>query len=153
MCYVRPVRFPPRLSHLATRPVMVAKLAPTYASTHEIDDEEAVERMDRALAGSSQLHDDLLAACWLELQAKKRKSDEAALLEKVASVLKDRPQRPGKVAPMTPGWSAFLVLVDVHAGIASDAARRVLESPEGKKKADEGVAEAGRFLASELLRG
>ncbi len=146
------MRFPPRLSHLATRPVLVAKLAPTYANTHEVDDDEAVTRMDRALEHDAALHDDLLAACWTELQAKKRKSDEAALLEKVAQSLKDRPQRPGKVAPMTAGWSAFLVLVDLHAGLASESARRILESPEGKQRLADGVNEVGRFLAAELLR-
>ena len=146
------MRFPPRLSHLCTRPVLVSKLAPTYAQSHEVDVEEAVERLDRALAADSRMHDDLLAACWSELQAKKRSFDEAALLEKIAQLLKDRPQRPGKVAPTTPGWSAFLVLVDLDAGIASDSARRILESDEGKKRVAEGTAEVGRFIASELLR-
>ncbi len=132
---------------------MVSKLAPTYAQTHEIDVDEAVERVDRALERDGQLRDQLLTACWDELQAKKRRFDEAALLEKIAQLLKDRPQRPGKVAPMTAGWSALLVLIDLDAGLASDSARRILESDEGKKRLADGVTEAGKFLAAELLRG
>ncbi|MFT3839360.1 MAG: hypothetical protein QM723_20420 [Myxococcaceae bacterium] len=53
---------------------------------------------------------------------------------------------------MSAGWSAFLVLIDLDAGLASDSARRILESEEGKRRLADGVAEAGRFLATELLR-
>jgi hypothetical protein len=137
---------------LCNRPVLVSKLAPTYAQSHEIDIDEGVERVDRALERDAKLRDELLGACWDELQAKRRSFDEAALLEKIAQLLKDRPQRPGKVAAMTPGWSAFLVLIDLDAGLASDSARRILESDEGKKRLADGVAEVGRFLAAELLR-
>lgn len=142
------MRYPPRLSHLATRAVVVAKLAPTYAEANSLEDEEAVSRLDRAL--QSPLLEDLLTACWGELQAGGQ--DEEALLKKVASSLKNRPQRPGKIAPVTTGWSAFLVLADVHAGTASDAAQRLLETEEGKKRARAGLVEVGKHLAAELSR-
>ena len=35
------MRYPARLAHLATRAVVVAKLAPTFAEAHHIDHEEA----------------------------------------------------------------------------------------------------------------
>lgn len=144
------MRFPPRLAHLATRAVVAAKLAPTYGVSHQVDDDEAAARVDRALQGP--LLDDLLAAAWAELQAGTKKLTEDALLEKVARALKDRPQRPGKVAAQTPAWSAFLVLIDVHAGLASDSARRLLESEAGAKAAAQGLTAAGKHLAAELLR-
>ena len=144
------MRYPPRLAHLATRGVVVAKLAPTYSEAHSIDDEEGVVRLDRAL--NSPLLDDLLAAAWAALLGTTERLDEDALVQKVASGLKNRPQRPGKIAPLTPGWSAFLVLADVRAGIASDAAQRLLETEEGAKRAKAGLAEVGRFLATELVR-
>lgn len=144
------MRYPPRLSHLATRSVVVAKLAPTYAEAHSIEDEEGVSRLDRAL--QSPLLDDLLAAAWAALLGTTERLDEDALVQKVASGLKNRPQRPGKIAPLTPGWSAFLVLADVRAGIASDAAQRLLETEEGAKRAKAGLAEVGKFLATELVR-
>lgn len=144
------MQYPPRLAHLATRAVVTAKLFPTYAATHQVDDDEAVLRVSRALQGP--LLDDLLAAAWTELLGGKKKLTDEGLLEKVAQALKERPQRPGKVAPVDPAWSAFLVAIDVHAGLASDSARRVLESEQGAQALGRGVAAAGAHLARELLR-
>ena len=144
------MRFPPRLGHLANRPVVIAKLWPTYAELHRVDEEEAMQRLTRALQGP--LWEDLLASAWTAMLGNTKRLDEADLLEKVARNLKDRPQRQGRVWKQTPALSAFLVSADLEAGTASDAARRVLETPEGKKKVDEGLAEAGRLLAEELTR-
>ena len=143
--------FPPRLSHLATRAVVVAKLVPTFAEAHHIDEEEAAQRLDLALKG--RLLTDLLEATWTALQGSTKRLDEAGLLEKVATTLSDRPQRPGRLAELTPGWSAFLVLADLEAGTASDAVRRVLGTDEGRKRALDGLNEVGRYLAAELSRG
>ncbi len=142
---------PPRLGHLATRAVIAARLAPTYAKAHNVDEDEAREQLERALRGS--LWERLLDEAWKAMLAGTKRLSEDALVEKVAGTLKDRPLRPGRTATLGPVWSAFLVLADLEAGTASDAARRVLESPEGQKKAAEGLAEAGRFLAAELTRG
>ena len=144
------MRYPPRLGHLATRPVVVAKLAPTYAEANSIEDEEGIARLDKAL--QSPLLDDLIAAAWTALLATAATDDEEALVQKVATGLKKRPQRPGKIAAMTMGWSAFMVLADVHAGIATQAAQRLLDSEEGAKRARAGLAEVGQFLATELVR-
>ncbi|WP_338863950.1 hypothetical protein [Myxococcus stipitatus] len=143
--------YPPRLSHLATRAVVVAKLVPTYAQAHRLDEEEAAQRLSSALSGK--LLPSLLEATWSALQGKTKRLNEDGLLEKVATTLSDRPLRPGRVAPLTPSWSAFLVLTDLEAGTASDAARRVMETEEGRRRGNEGLAEAGRFLAAELTRG
>lgn len=143
--------YPPRLGHLATRAVVVAKLAPTYASAHRLDEAEAVQRLSTALQG--RLLPQLLEETWTAMRGKSKRLTDEGLVEKVATTLKDRPQRPGRVAALTPAWSAFLVLADLEAGTASDAARRVMESPEGRQRAQEGLAEAGRFLAAELTRG
>ena len=144
------MRFPPRLGHLATRKVVVAKLWPTYAEVHGIDEAEARERLERALAG--RLWEDLLEATWTALQGKKKRLDEAGLLEKIAKSLQERPHRPGRMIKPTPAMSAFLLLVDIEAGTASDSVRRVLETPEGRQRAADGLAEAGRFLADEITR-
>ncbi|QSQ13280.1 hypothetical protein [Myxococcus landrumensis] len=143
--------YPPRLSHLATRAVVVAKLVPTYAQAHRLDEEEAAQRLSSALSGK--LLPALLESAWSAMQGKTKRLNEDGLLEKVATTLSERPLRPGRVAPMTPSWSAFLVLTDLEAGTASDAARRVMESEEGRRRGNEGLAEAGRFLAAELTRG
>ncbi len=141
---------PPRLGHLATRKVVAARLAPTFAEVHRVDTEEALDRLERALAGT--LWEELLEATWKALTAGRKRLDDEGLLEKVAHSLKERPQRLGKRAPLTPGLSAFLLRLDLEAGTASDMARRALETPEGQRRAKEGLAEAGAHLATELTR-
>lgn len=143
--------YPPRLAHLATRPVVVAKLIPTYARAHHIDEDEAAQRLSSALQG--RLLPWLLEEAWTAMRGKSKRLTDEGLLEKVATTLKDRPTRPGRVAELNPAWSAFLVLADLEAGTASEAARRVMESPEGQQRAQVGLAEVGRFLAAELTRG
>jgi hypothetical protein len=141
---------PSRLGHLVTRAVAAAKLRPTYAENHHIDEDEAQDRLERALRGH--LWEVLLDATWAALNEKKRPQDEAAVLERVAEKLKDRPLKPGRPWKMTPPASAFMVLIDLEAGVASDAARKVLESAEGERMTTAGIAEAGRQLAHELTR-
>src|SRR5690348_4664384 len=120
------MRFPPRLAHLATAKVVAAKLAPAFAQAHNIDEEEALERLDRALPG--QLLEDLLDATWSELQAASKRFDETRVLEKIFETLKDRPLRPGRKADVSAELAAFYVLVDMAAGTASDSARRLMET-------------------------
>lgn len=142
--------YPPRLGHLVNRPVLVAKLFPTYGQAHEIDDDEAISRVERGL--SQKLWEEVLAATWAALTDTKRAVDETALLEKVARSLQKRPQRPGKLAQTNPAWSAFLLLIDVNLGNASMAAQKVLESPEAQAMARKGLAEVGKFIATEITR-
>ncbi len=60
--------FPPRLAHLATRPVVVAKLIPTYARAHNIDEDEASQRLSSALQG--RLLPWLLEEAWTAMRGK-----------------------------------------------------------------------------------
>jgi len=145
------VSYPPRLAHLATRAVVVAKLMPTYARAHNIDEEEAAQRLSTALGG--RLLTALLESTWTAMRGSAKRLTDDGLLEKVATTLGDRPLRPGRPAPSNPAWSAFLILMDLEVGTASDAARRVMETDEGRRRGQEGLAEAGRFLAAELTRG
>ncbi len=144
------MRYPPRFSHLATRSVVVTKLSPMCALAHDAEDGEAQERLDRGLKGP--LLDELLTATWKELTSAPGRPGDEELLEQIAAALKKRGEKPGNTAHVTPGWNAFFVLVDVRGGVAGDAARRVLETDEGKKRVAAGMAEAARHLAGELLR-
>ena len=143
--------YPPRLGHLATRQVLASRLLRTFAKAHTLDDDEAHERIERALQG--RLWERLLDATWAAMTADKKRLADDALLEKIAGALKAHPLRYAKAAPLTPTWSAFLVLADLEAGTASESARHVLESAEGQKRMQEGLAEVGRFLAAELTKG
>lgn len=144
------MRHPPRLSHLVTRRIAAQKLVALYAEPHHLEFEEAFIRLDAALKGT--LMPRLLDATWDALTVLKPKLSEEVLLENVAKHLADRPNRQGKTKPLTPDLSAFLVLLDLEAGTATEAVRRVMESKEGLKGAERGLAEGGRFLADELLR-
>jgi hypothetical protein len=144
------VNYPPRLAHLATRQVVIAKLSTTYARAHDIDEAEAVERLGVAL--TPRLLDQLLAETWTVLRSGGKRLDDAAVVEKVAKALEARPLRPGRSAEVTAGWSAFLLVADLEAGTASDMARRALETPEGRARIEAGLREVAGFLAAELTR-
>lgn len=145
------MRYPPRLGHLATRPVMVNRLVPTYAKAHQIDEQEAAQRLERAISG--RIWEDLLAATWDAMKGRVKRLDEQKLLEKVFNTLEDRPLRYGRVVETNPAWSAFMMLLDLEIGTAGDAARKVMESEQGRKMISAGLAEAGMFLAIELTKG
>jgi hypothetical protein len=145
------MRYPPRLAHLATNKIVAARLAPGFGQAHNIDDAEALERLERALPGP--LLEDLLAATWAALQADRKRFDPDRMLEKIFETLKERPFRPGRKHAVTPELAAFYVAVDLAAGTASDAARRLMETDAGRARADAGLAEAGKYLAAELTRG
>ena len=145
------MRYPPRLGHLATRPVVVNRLVPTYAKAHQIDEQEASQRLTRALAGP--IWEDLLAATWEAMKGRVKRLDEQQLLEKVATTLEERPLRYGRAMDTNPAWSAFMMLLDLEIGTAGDAARRVMESEQGRKMIAAGLAEAGQFLATEFTKG
>ncbi len=116
------MRYPPRLAHLATRAAVVAKLWPTFAAAHEMDEEEAEARLTSALQG--QLLDELLAHAWEAMRQSAPRADESALLEKVAQTLSDRPRRAGRTAKLNSAWSAFLLLADLQAGGSPSAGNR-----------------------------
>ncbi len=145
------MRYPPRLGHLATRPVVVNRLVPTYARAHQLDEQEATLRLERALVGH--VWEDLLAATWEAMKGRVKRLDEAKLLEKVATTLQERPLRYGRAMEITPAWSAFMMLLDLEIGTAGDAARRVMETEQGRRMMATGLAEAGAFLARELTKG
>lgn len=146
------MNYPPRLAHLATAKIVAAKLVPAFAKAHLIDEEEARERLERALPGA--LLEQLLDATWSAMQASTRRFDETRLLDKIFDTLKERPFRPGREQKdVSADLAAFYVLVDIAAGTASDAARRLLETDAGRARGQAGLAEAGRYLSKELTRG
>jgi hypothetical protein len=130
---------------------LTAKLVPTYAEAHQLEDEEASTRIQTALQGA--LLEDLLAGIWATMVGSTQRLDDEGLVEKVAKTLRDRPMRQGKVVALTPGWSAFFLRIDLAAGTASDAARKVMETDAGRQASTKGLEEVASHLAKELTKG
>jgi hypothetical protein len=141
-----------RLPHVVTRADLVTMLVPTYAAARGVDDEEAADRLAEALAVPA-LVADLHAALSSGLrQAQGPRTSEDALMDRLSAGV---PARRGKVraAPDTPGLAAVLVRIDLEIGIAPEQMRTTLATPRGRAALDEGLAELGRHLVKELLKG
>ena len=145
------MRYPARLAHLATRAIVVAKLAPTFADAHHLDHEEAVDRLNTALSGP--LLDDLLAATWQALLGGTKKLDEEGL----AGEGGQEPQRPsasarppgrGHPGPRAPSSCSRTS----RQGPRATPRGRVMETDAGKARARAGLVVAGQLLARELTR-
>ena len=144
------MRYPARLAHLATRAIVVAKLAPTFADAHQLDHDEAAYRLGAALSGP--LLDDLLAATGRRSSGARRSWTRRVCWRRSPGACGTGPSARAAPHRSTPDLSAFLLLADLAAGTASDAAGRVMETDAGKARARAGLAAVGQLLAHELTR-
>ena len=143
--------FSRRLPHVVTRKDLVQLLAPTYARAREVDETEAAERLDRALASPGAL-EDLYGALGGALSAAKgARTTEDALIDKISARIAARRAR-ARAAEATPALSAVLVRLDLELGLAPESMRETLASPRGRPLLDAGYRELGAHLAKELLR-
>jgi hypothetical protein len=144
--------FSRRLPHVVTRADLVTILAPTYAAARGVDEEEAADRLGQALAVRGVL-DDLYAALSAALRdAKGPRTDEDALLDRLSAGVQNRRGRV-RAASDSPALAAVLVRLDLEIGIAPEPMRATLASPRGRAMLDDGLAELGRHLVKELLKG
>jgi hypothetical protein len=140
-----------RLPHVLPRVELARLLAPTYAESLSVDEEEAQERLERALA-----HPDLLAgvhrgvAVALEA-ARGPRTDADAQLDKLSKGLQARRGR-AKAVPSSPGVSAVMVWVNLAIGLAPESMRGTLAGGKGAAMLEEGLREVGASLVRELLR-
>jgi hypothetical protein len=144
--------FSRRLPHVVTRADLVALLAPTYAQARGVDEEEARERLARALAAPAAL-DDLYRALSDALAGEKGpRTAEDALVDRISARVAARRGR-ARAAAATPAVSAALVRLDLEIGLAPESMRATLATPRGAALLDAGLRELGAHLARELLRG
>lgn len=141
-----------RLPHVLPRADLALLLAPTYAKARDVDEEEARERLSRALAvpaALEDLHRGLSAAL---ADAKGPRTAEDALVDRLSAGVV---ARRGRVRPAeaTPSISAVLVRLDLEAGLVSEGMRATLATPRGRALLDEGLRTLGAHLVKELLRG
>lgn len=146
-----PGLFSKRLPHVLTRADLGVLLAPTYAARRGVDEEEAVERVSRALGAPGAL-DELYRGISAALAAAQGpRTTEDALVDRLS---KGVAARRGKVkaAPDTPGIAAVLVRLDIEVGLVPDGMRATLQTPRGRAILDEGLRALGAHLLKELLR-
>lgn len=143
--------FSPRLPHVVTRGDLVALLAPTYAKARAVDDEEARERLTRALAVPAAL-DELYRGLSAALaSARGPRTTEDAVVDRISANVAARRSR-AKAVEATPAISAVLIRLDLEIGLAPDAMRATLATPRGTALLEAGLREVGALLAKELLR-
>jgi hypothetical protein len=140
-----------RLPSIVTRADLAWLLTPTYAAAMDVDDDEAHDRLERAV-GRPELVEDLLWGISEALEARRGpRTSEDALLDKLSAGLH---ARRGKVtaAAGDPAVSAVLVLVNLEIGMASESLRGTLETPKGRAMLDAGLRKLGDHLVRELVK-
>jgi len=134
-----------------TRADLAMLVAPTYAKALSVDEEEALERMTRALERPG-VADDLYRGISEALrQAKGPRTSEDELMDKLSKGVQARRTR-AKAAPSTPALSAVMVRVNLELGLAPEQLRATLESEKGRALLEEGLRALGQHLLKDLLR-
>jgi hypothetical protein len=143
--------FSRRLPHVITRKDLAVLLSPTYAASAQVDFDEAHERMERAV-GSQRLVDQLYAGLSAALHDRKGpRTSEDEMIDALSAGVQKRRSRV-KAAPLTPGISAVMVLLNLELGYAPEMMRGALENPKGKALLDEGLRALGAHLLKELIK-
>lgn len=140
--------FSSRLPHVVTARDLVVLLAPTYAAARGVDEQEATERLTRALQARGALDDVYRGLSSALAAAKGPRTSEDALVDKLSAGVAVRRARV-KAAPITPAVAAVLVRLDLEIGLAADAMRETLATPRARALLDEGL----HALGAHLLRG
>jgi len=143
--------FSRRLPHVLTRADLAMLLAPTYAQALSVDEEEALERMKRALERPV-VADDLYRGVSEALrQAKGPRTSEDDLMDRLSKGVQARRAR-AKAAPPSTALSAVLVRINLEIGLAPEQLRATLESEKGRALLEEGLRALGAHLVKDLLR-
>jgi hypothetical protein len=144
------VTIPKRLPHIVTRSDWTALLTSTYGEAQSVDDEEAAERLARAL-GNPQLLEELYQALAVALEEKQGGPPDDKVLDRFSKAIQKRRGRI-RAAPATPEVSAMLVQIDLEIGVAPEVLRPTLTSEKGAKLLAAGRAAVASHLVKELLK-
>jgi hypothetical protein len=143
--------FSPRLPAVVTRADLAWLVTPTYAEALSVEDDEAHERLERALS-HPELVDDLL---WGISEALPTKLGPRTTPDQLVDRLsKGLHARRGKVkaAAAGPAVSAVLVRINVELGLAAEPMRLTLQTDKGQKLLDDGLRKLGAHLVDELIK-
>ena len=151
LAFSRMALFSRRLPHVVTRKDLARMIAPTYAKAASVDADEALERMERAVA-NDRIADELyagLSAAMAERKGPRTTEDE--LVDKLSEGVQKRRARV-KAAPLTPAVSAALVMVNLELGYAPEMMRNALTTEKGRALLEEGLRELGAHLMTGLVK-
>ncbi len=140
-----------RLPHVLTRADLVTVLAPTYAEALTVDEDEARDRLARALASPSLLAEAYAALAGALREARGPRTTEDAAVDKLSAGVQARRGRV-KAAPAGPALSAVLVRVNLEVGLAPEPMRQTLASEKGRAMLEAGWATLARHVVKDLLR-
>lgn len=144
--------FSPRLPHVLPRKVLADLLAPTYAAGRGVDEDEARDRLERALAVPAALEAVYGGLSQALRDAQGARTSEDKLIDKLSQgVLARRYRVP--VLAASPPVAAALVRLDLEVGLAPESMRETLASPRGRALLDEGLRVLGAHLVKELRKG
>jgi hypothetical protein len=134
-----------------TRADLVRVLLDTYVDNMAVDDDEAIDRLERAL-GRPELLDDVYRGIAAALAAQQGpRTTEDALLDKLGKGVQKRRARV-KAAPQHPAIAAVLVRINLELGLAPEQMRATLATEKGRAILEDGLARIGKHVVAELLR-
>ena len=140
-----------RLPHVLTLPDLAVILTPTYAEAMSVDDEEAHDRLTRALT-RTRIADELYLCLSEALDAQRGgRTSEDAVIDKLSKGVQKRRSKV-KAAPGTQGLSAVLVRINLEIGLAPEQMRATLDTEKGRAVLANGLRELGAHLVKELLK-
>jgi hypothetical protein len=143
--------FSRRLPHVVTRADLTRVLLETYVDLMNVDDDEALDRLDRALQ-RPELLDALYRGLSTGLSAHQgERTTEDQLMDKLAKGVQKRRSRV-KAAPGHPAIAAVLVRINLELGLAPEQMRTTLQTEKGRALLEDGLARLGKHLADELLK-
>ncbi len=142
--------FSPRLPHLLTRADLAQLLTPTYTAANGVDDDEALERMQKAMARPV-LVEELYQSLSTALVAARGERTEDQVMDKLSKGVQKRLGKM-KPAPATQALLALMVRFNVEIGHAPEPLRATLETEKGRALLRVGFREVGEFLAQQLLK-
>jgi hypothetical protein len=143
--------FSRRLPHVITRADLTRILLETYVDAMSVDDDEALDRLGRALAQPALL-DELYGGISTALAATQgARTSEDQLMDKLAKGVQARRAKV-KAAPGHPSIAAVLVRINLELGLAPEPMRATLQSAQGRALLDDGLSRLGKHVVAELLR-
>lgn len=143
--------FSRRLPHVLTRADLCRVLLETYVDLMNVEDEEALDRLGRAL-DRPELLDALYRGISTALAAVQgTRTTEDQLMDKLGKGVQARRGRV-KAAPAHPSIAAVLVRINLELGLAPEQMRATLQTEKGRALLEDGLSRLGKHLVAELVK-